>query len=95
MCTDNTRPNIAYVVSVPGRFQSNLVIDYWKAAKKTMRYLKRTKDFIHPFSNSNDLHIVGYANLYFASSPDVMKSTLFIYLKWLMVIIHTKVSSRL
>ena len=34
-----TRPDIAYVVGVLGRYQSNPCMDHWGAAKKVMRYL--------------------------------------------------------
>ena len=34
-----TRPDIAYVVGVLGRYQSNIRVDHWKAAKKVMHYL--------------------------------------------------------
>ena len=41
-----TRPNIAYAVGVLGRYQSNLGMDHWRAAKKVMRYLQGTKDYM-------------------------------------------------
>ena len=41
-----TIPNIAFVVGVLGRYQSNPVIDHWRAAKKVMRYLQGTKDYM-------------------------------------------------
>ena len=34
-----TRPDIAYVVGMLGRYQSNLGIDNWKAIKKVLSYL--------------------------------------------------------
>ena len=40
-----TRPNIALIVGMLGRYMSNLGIDHRKAAKQVMRYLKRTKRF--------------------------------------------------
>ena len=33
-----TRPDITFAVRMLGRYQSNLVVDYWRAAKKVMRY---------------------------------------------------------
>ena len=39
-----TRPDIAYVVGVLGKYQSNLGIDHWKDANKVMRYLQGTKN---------------------------------------------------
>ena len=41
-----TRPDIAYIFCVLGRYLSNLGKDHWKAAKRVMRYLKKTKDYM-------------------------------------------------
>ena len=38
-----TRPDIAYIVGMLGRYLSNPGMDHWKAAKRVMRYLQRTK----------------------------------------------------
>ena len=38
-----TRPDIPYVVGMLGRYQSNSSLEYWKVAKKVMRYLKGTR----------------------------------------------------
>ncbi|RVW59615.1 Retrovirus-related Pol polyprotein from transposon TNT 1-94 [Vitis vinifera] len=35
-----TRPDIAFAVGMLGRYQSNLGLDHWKAAKKVIRYLQ-------------------------------------------------------
>ena len=35
-----------FVVGVLGRYQSNPSIDHWRAAKKVMRYLQGTKDYM-------------------------------------------------
>ena len=40
-----TRPGISYAVGMLGRYQSNLGLEHWKAAKKIMRYLKGTRDY--------------------------------------------------
>ena len=39
-----TRLDIAFVVSMLGRYLSDLGQSYWKAAKKVFRYLQGTKD---------------------------------------------------
>ena len=39
-----TKPNIAYVVSVTSRYQSNLGDEHWKVAKGILKYLRRTYD---------------------------------------------------
>lgn len=54
------KPDIAYAVSVLGRFQSNSWMDYWKDGKEVMRYLQRNKDFMFAYSSIDDLKIVGY-----------------------------------
>ena len=41
-----TRLDIAYAVGVLGRYQSNPGMDHWRAAKKVMRYLQGTKDYM-------------------------------------------------
>ena len=41
-----TRPDIAFVVGVLGRYLSNPGIQHWKATKCVMRYLKRTKGYM-------------------------------------------------
>ena len=41
-----TRPDIAFIVNVLGRYLSNLGHDHWVAAEKVMRYLQKMKDFM-------------------------------------------------
>ena len=38
-----TRPDIAFIVEMLGRYHSNPGLDHWKAAKKVMRYLQGTQ----------------------------------------------------
>ena len=38
-----TRPDISFAVGMLGRYQSSPGLDHWKAAKKILRYLQRTK----------------------------------------------------
>ena len=40
------RPDIAYAIGVLERYQSNSGMDHWRAAKKVMRYLQGTKDYM-------------------------------------------------
>ncbi|KAL9268686.1 Retrovirus-related Pol polyprotein from transposon TNT 1-94-like protein, partial [Drosera capensis] len=70
-----TRPDIAYIVGVLGRYLSNLGMDHWKAAKRMMRYLKRTKDHMLTYRRSDHLEIVGYSDSDFAGCQDSRKST--------------------
>ena len=41
----STRLDIAHVVSVISKYQSNLSEGHWTAVKNIFKYLRRTKDF--------------------------------------------------
>uniref|UniRef100_A0A2N9HUB9 Reverse transcriptase Ty1/copia-type domain-containing protein n=1 Tax=Fagus sylvatica TaxID=28930 RepID=A0A2N9HUB9_FAGSY len=41
-----TRPDIAFAMGMLGRYQSDPGLDHWRAAKKVMRYLQGTKDYM-------------------------------------------------
>ncbi|KAL4342158.1 hypothetical protein GQ457_08G026470 [Hibiscus cannabinus] len=49
-----TRPDIAFAVGMLGRYQSNPGIDHWRAAKKVLRYLKGTKEYMLTLPSSID-----------------------------------------
>ena len=70
-----TRPDIAFAIGLLGRYQSNLGHDHWVAAKKVMRYLKRTKDYMLIYKHVQDLELVGYSDSDFAGCQDEKKST--------------------
>ena len=70
-----TRPDIAYIVAMLGRYLSNPGKDHWIAAKRVMRYLQRTKDYILTYRKLDQLEIIGYSNSDFAGCQDSMKST--------------------
>ena len=70
-----TRPDIAFATGLLGRYQSNPGHDHWVAAKKVMRYLKRTKDYMLIYKHVQDLQLVGYSNSDFAVCQDEKKST--------------------
>ncbi|RVW30282.1 Retrovirus-related Pol polyprotein from transposon TNT 1-94 [Vitis vinifera] len=70
-----TRPDIAFAVGMLGRYQSNLGIDHWKAAKKVMRYLQGTKDYKLMYRRTSNLEVVGYSDSDFAGCVDSRKST--------------------
>ena len=50
-----TRPDIAYAVSVLGRYLANLGNEHWVAAKKVLRYLPKTKDHMFVYREVDDL----------------------------------------
>ena len=70
-----TRPDISFTVEMLGRYQSNPGIDHWKAAKKVMRYLQGTKDYMLTFIRSDQLEVIGYSDSDFAGCVDSRKST--------------------
>ncbi|XP_033512448.1 secreted RxLR effector protein 161-like [Nicotiana tabacum] len=70
-----TRPDISFAVGILGRYHSNLGINHWKAAKKVLRYLKGTKDYMLMYRRSKHLEVVGYSDSDFAGCIDTRKST--------------------
>ncbi|XP_075091937.1 secreted RxLR effector protein 161-like [Nicotiana tabacum] len=70
-----TRPDISFAVRILERYQSNPGIDHWKVAKKVLRYLKRTKDYMLMYRRSKHLEVIGYSDSNFAGCIDTRKST--------------------
>ena len=70
-----TRPDIAYIVGMLGRYLSNPGMGHWKAAKRVMRYLRRTRNYMLTYKRSNNLEVVGYSDSDFAGCQDTSKST--------------------
>ncbi|KAD3067741.1 hypothetical protein E3N88_35621 [Mikania micrantha] len=70
-----TRPDIAYITGMLGRYQSNPGLDHWKAAKKVLRYLQGTKEYKLTYRRSDDLEVIGYTYSDFAKCKDDKKST--------------------
>ena len=68
-----TRPDLAFVTGLLGRFQSNPGTEHWKLLKKVLRYLQGTKSFMMTYRRSDSLHIVGYLDSNYAG--DDRKST--------------------
>ena len=54
---------------------SNLGMDLWVAAKRVLRYLQKTKDFMLTYKKSDQLEIIGYSDSDFAGCQDTRKST--------------------
>ena len=70
-----TRQDIAYNVGMLGRYLCNPGKDHWIAAKRVMRYLQRTKDYMLTYQKLDQLEIIGYSDSDFAGCRDSMKST--------------------
>jgi hypothetical protein len=70
-----TRPDLAFVTGMLGRYQSNPGPDHWKAVKKVLRYLQGTKNYMLIFRKSDNLEVIGYSDADFAGCVDTKKST--------------------
>ena len=58
-----------------GRYQSNPGMDHWKSAKKVLRYLQGTKDYMLTYKRSNNLEVIGYSDSDYVGCADFRKST--------------------
>ena len=59
-----------------GRYQSDLGIKHWKAAKKVMRYLQGSKDYMFMCRRTDNLEVIGHSNSDYVGCIDSRKSTL-------------------
>ena len=49
-------------------------MDHWRAAKKDMRYLQETKDYMLMYKQTDNLDLVAYSDADFAGCVDSRKS---------------------
>jgi len=70
-----TRPDLAFITGMLGRYQSNPGIDHWKAVKKALRYIQGTKDLMLTYKKSGNLEVVDYSDADFVGCVDTKKST--------------------
>ena len=70
-----TRPDIAFSFGVLRRYQSNPGLNHWRIAKKVMRYLQGTKDYMLMYRQKDSLEVIGYSDSDFAGCVDSHKST--------------------
>ncbi|KAJ4976296.1 hypothetical protein NE237_001402 [Protea cynaroides] len=70
-----TRPDISFAVGVLGRFQVNPGLPHWKVAKKVLRYLQGTKDYMLTYRHVDVLELIGYSDSDYAGCEDTRKST--------------------
>jgi len=70
-----TRPDLAFITGMLGRFQSNPGMDHWKAVKKVLHYLQGTKEYMLTYKKTKNLEVVGYSDADFAGCVDTKKST--------------------
>ena len=69
-----THPDIAYITGILGRYLSNPGINHWKAAKRVLRYLQRTKNYMLIYWSLINLEIIGYNDSDFVGCQDSIKS---------------------
>ena len=70
-----TRPDIAFVVNMLGRYLSDPGQSHWKAVKKVLRYLQSTKDLMLTYQRTDTLRVVGFSDSDYAGYVDDKKST--------------------
>ena len=70
-----TRLDITYAVGMLGRYQSNSSLKQWRAAKKVMQYLQKTRDYKLTYRRYDHLDMIGYSYSNFANYFDFRKST--------------------
>ncbi|KAH9793735.1 hypothetical protein KPL71_004641 [Citrus sinensis] len=56
-------------------YLNNPGMDNWKAAKRVMRYLQRTNEYMLTYKRSDQLEIIGYSDSDFAGCQDSRRST--------------------
>ena len=61
-----SRPDIAYIMRVLGRYMCNPGMTHWKAVKRVLRYLQRTKNYLLTYRKSEELDIIRYSNSNFS-----------------------------
>nr|GEV52932.1 putative zinc finger, CCHC-type [Tanacetum cinerariifolium] len=57
-------------------FQYNPGLLHWKAAKKVLRYLQRTKEYKLTYTRSDNLEVIGYSDSDFVKCEDTSRLTL-------------------
>ena len=70
-----TCADIAFVVSVLKRYLSKPSVAHQQAAKRVMRYLQGTKDYILIYKRSNNLKVIGYSEANYGGCPNDHNST--------------------
>ena len=73
-----TRPDLAYVVGVLGRYSANPKLHHWQMVKRVLRYLKGTQDLELRFDGSDvslDATFYGYSDADWSGDRDTSRST--------------------
>ena len=67
--------DIAFVVSMLGRYLSDPGQSHWKAAKKVLKYIHGTKDLMLTYRHTDTLEVVGFNDFDDAGYVDDKRST--------------------
>ncbi|XP_075103448.1 secreted RxLR effector protein 161-like [Nicotiana tabacum] len=70
-----TRPDIVFVVGMLRRYQNNPTIDHLRVAKKVLRYLQGTKDYMLMYNRLDNFEVIVYSDSNFVGCIDSRKST--------------------
>ena len=70
-----TRPDLAFVTGVLGRFQDKPGTKHWELGKKALRYVQGTKGLMLVYRRSDSLEIKGYSDADYGEDKDERKPT--------------------
>jgi hypothetical protein len=70
-----TRPDLAFMTGMLGRYKKNLDIDHWNRIKKVLRYIQCMKGLMLTYEKSDSLEILGYLDSDFLGCLDTDRST--------------------
>jgi hypothetical protein len=70
-----TRPDLAFMTGMLGRYQKNLGVSHWNGIKKALRYIQGTKGLMLTYERSDSLEIVAYSYSDFTGCLDTDRST--------------------
>jgi hypothetical protein len=71
-----TRPDLAFMTRMLGRYQKNLGKSHCDGIKKALRYIQGTNGLMLTYERSDGLEIVGYLDSNYAGYLDTVRSTL-------------------
>eukprot|EP00253_Pinus_taeda_P013989 PITA_13989 len=71
----HTRPDLSFAVGLVARFMQNPRESHWKAAKRILRYVRGTVQFVIHYSAKETPLLVGFTDSDWAGDPDDRKST--------------------
>lgn len=70
-----TRADLSYIVGVLGRYSSEPREYHWRLAKRTLRYLKRTRNLVLKYSRSRHPVFRAYSDSDWSGDADTSRST--------------------